>query len=229
MNKLTAVLGLCLLLVAASPQRAPAQTLTYALAADIATPDVLFNTSLGVLTSVSLEFRFQAGVVYDNLLGGDLGTMYPFDVTFFGDAPFYIENTTNSRLTAFSWTLPGHGDGGHTSSYYTASSSGPFIQTYTDQSTLEFFTLHAGDQELSYHPNWTENVLYSPEIIYDDNFNRYDGAASGVHLGDGIVITYGYSVTPVPEPETAIFLGIGALMLLAVFRRRPRRGLRGCP
>ena len=222
MNRPTVVLAACLLLFAAS-EKAQAQILSYTLLADSAAPDVLFDPGLGTLTSISLEFRFQAGVVYENQLTEELGTMSPFDLTFFGEAPFYIDNAMTSRNSAYSWSLPGHGDGGSTSPYYWASSTGPLVQTYTDQNTLDFFTLQEGDQGLFYHPNPGEWILCSPEVIYDSRFSRYDAYYANVQLGDGIVITYNYeAMTPVPEPQSALLAGVAAALLLA-FRLRTRR------
>lgn len=220
MRKLAFLLGIPFLL--APPAPASAQILSYAITTLESTADVLFDPALGTLTSVDIEFKFDSFAYYEDLDVLLPGNMSPFDVTFSGEAQIAAYDDIDARMGLFSWTIPGHSDGGFPSGYHYAYSTGSFSQTYTSQSVLDLFTFREGDLGVSVYPS-VYGIDCSPQAVYDEFGNRYDLSLSDVGFGDGVVVTYNYEVpSPVPEPE--LLLGPGmALMLLWGLRshRRP--------
>ena len=216
MDKFTLALWVVL---AITPVKSEATTITHVIPLDSAPTSVLFNPTWGFLSSVSLEFKFHSSVIYENLNGGG-GTMQPFDIVFSGEAPFAVDNSTELRLRTFSWTQAGHCDGGSSpTAYYSGYSTGSFLQKYSTPDILGFFTSREDDLGLLYHPGWSEGIACSPEQVFDDQMNRYDAFYANAQLGDGIVITYDYE--PISEPNTLLLFGVAALSFAALLRRTP--------
>jgi hypothetical protein len=162
-----------------------------------------FNTTLGVLESVTLRWTFAAsfeGFASSDPSGGSVSLSV--NGNFLIDGNSYGGNGASG----------GHGN----------NADGPISMTSSPTWTEKEFT--AAQAGVSYNPaNWASlsgSQPWSAEFVFSSGQLSYNDVASGTFTSDlGLEVTYSYTPSPVPEPAGAL----GTLGLLAggtFFRRR---------
>jgi hypothetical protein len=175
-----------------------------------------FNPSLGTLTSVLLSFDggYSTTItVTDNQATPSSGTANTRIRFFVEDAGLHFASgglIFDMVSPDFSYSLNGIGDS-TTSGLMSDQSDGnnynPYSHSYTSSIILSEFT-GTGNILLGAH-TWTQTALYNT------GGNSSANQVTDAYLDGSVTYTY---IASVPEPSSALFLGLGGLAL--VLRRR---------